>query len=267
MDTRAKRIFITGIAGFIGFHLALYLKRRGDVVIGVDNFNDYYTPMLKRARAARLHNEGISVFETDIRNKAGLISLLQKHQITHVVHLAAQAGVRHSIVQPDDYVDSNLHGFVSILETCRHHPGVSLVFASSSSVYGLNGKTPFSVDDATDHPANLYGATKKAGEAMAHAYHHLYGIPTRGLRYFTAYGPWGRPDMAYFRFADLIWEGKPIQVFNGGNMRRDFTYIDDIVRGTAAAIDFESAWDIFNLGHHRPVALKTLIALLEERLD
>ncbi len=199
-----KRILITGSAGFIGFHLAQFLKKRGDFVIGLDNFNSYYDPQLKRDRAEILKKLGIETAHADIRDLDILKLLLQRHEITHVAHLAAQAGVRHSITHPADYVDSNLQGFVSVLEACRQFPDIKLVYASSSSVYGLNKKIPFSVEDKTDQPANLYGATKKANEAMAHAYHHLYGLSVTALRYFTAYGPWGRPDMAYYRFTRQI---------------------------------------------------------------
>ena len=262
-----KQIFITGAAGFIGFHLARYLRKRGDVVIGLDVFNDYYDPRLKRARQQKLLAEGIQIVEGDIRNTALLKEILERYQITHIAHLAAQAGVRHSITHPNDYIDSNLQGFASVLEACRARPGIKLIYASSSSVYGLNKKIPFHVDDKTDEPANLYGATKKANEVMAHAYHHLYGLPVTALRYFTVYGPWGRPDMAYYRFSRLICEGRPIQVFNQGLMRRDFTYIDDIVKGTAAAIDLGAASEIFNLGNNRPVELLYLIQLLEQALE
>jgi UDP-glucuronate 4-epimerase len=192
--------------------------------------------------------------------------LLLKHGITHVVHLAAQAGVRHSLTHPDDYVDSNLHGFVSVLESIRLFPAIKLVYASSSSVYGANEKIPFSEADTTDAPTNLYGATKKANELIAHAYHHLYGISATALRYFTAYGPWGRPDMAYYRFTRQICDQQPIQVFNSGQMKRDFTYIDDIVEGTAAAVDLGAPYEIFNLGNNRSVDLLYLIQLLEEAL-
>ncbi|HLB52637.1 MAG TPA: NAD-dependent epimerase/dehydratase family protein, partial [Chlamydiales bacterium] len=185
-----KRILITGIAGFIGFHLAKHLKARGDFVIGLDNFNSYYDAKLKKARAQLLQEHEIEVFTADIRDRDLFQLAILRHSITHVVHLAAQAGVRHSLSEPDDYVASNLHGFVSVLEACRKFPSLKLIYASSSSVYGLNRKSPFSVDDKTDSPANLYGATKKANEAMAHAYHHLYGLSVTGLRYFTAYGPW-----------------------------------------------------------------------------
>ncbi len=263
-----KRIFVTGAAGFIGFHLALFLRKRGDFVIGLDHFNSYYDPQLKFDRAEILRQKhGIEVMRADIRDLEGLKRLLASHGITHFVHLAAQAGVRHSITHPNDYIDSNLHGFVSVLEACRHFPSIKLVYASSSSVYGLNKKIPFSVEDKTDQPANLYGATKKANEAMAHAYHHLYGLSVTALRYFTAYGPWGRPDMAYYRFSRQIVEGKPIQIFNNGNMRRDFTYIDDIVAGTGAAIDLGAPCEIFNLGNNRPVNLIDLISLLEAALQ
>jgi UDP-glucuronate 4-epimerase len=262
----AKRILITGAAGFIGFHLARYLQSRGDFVIGLDNFNSYYDPSLKRKRAEILQGEGVEITQSDIQERDLLKLLLLRHGITHFVHLAAQAGVRHSISHPDDYVASNLQGFVSILEACRLFPSLKLIYASSSSVYGLNRKIPFSVEDKSDYPANLYGATKKANEMMAHAYHHLYGLHVTALRYFTAYGPWGRPDMAYFRFTRQICEGIPVQVFNQGHMRRDFTYIDDIVRGTAAAIDLGAPCEIFNLGNNRPVDLLYLIELIEKAL-
>ncbi len=261
-----KRILITGAAGFIGFHLALHLKKRGDLVVGIDNFNAYYDPKLKRDRRDQLVQAGIEVLTADIRDRDFLRLLLLRNEITHVVHLAAQAGVRHSLFEPDDYVASNLHGFVSILEACRAFPSIKLIYASSSSVYGLNKKTPFSVEDPTDQPANLYGATKKANEVMAHAYHHLYGLSVTALRYFTVYGPWGRPDMAYYRFTSQICEKQPIQVFNRGQMKRDFTYIDDIVRGTTAAVDLGAACETFNLGNNRPVALLHMIQLLEEGL-
>jgi len=261
-----KRILITGAAGFIGFHLALYLKRRGDFCLGLDNFNNYYDPELKKARANQLAAQGIEVIHADIQQREVIRLLILKHGITHIAHLAAQAGVRHSLSHPDDYVDSNLHGFVSILEACKAFPSMKLIYASSSSVYGLNTKIPFSVDDKTDAPANLYGATKKANELIAHAYHHLYGIAVTALRYFTVYGPWGRPDMAYYQFSRQICDGLPIRIFNHGQMKRDFTYIDDIVRGTAAAIDLGAPCEVFNLGNNRPVELLHLIHLLEKAL-
>lgn len=262
-----KRILITGAAGFIGFHLALHLQKRGDFVVGLDNFNAYYDPALKYERERILQGCSVHITHGDIRDQKLVKELLLKHEITHIVHLAAQAGVRHSLSAPDDYVASNLQGFVSILESCRAFPSVKLIYASSSSVYGLNTKIPFAVEDKTDQPANLYGATKKANEAMAHAYHHLYGLSVTALRYFTVYGPWGRPDMAYYRFTRRICEGESIDVFNHGLMKRDFTYIDDIVAGTAAAIDLGAASEIFNLGNHRPISLTYLIELLETGLD
>lgn len=261
-----KRILVTGAAGFIGFHLAKSLKKRGDFCLGLDNFNSYYDPQLKKARSAHLKNLGIEIVHADICERDVVKLLILKHGITHVVHLAAQAGVRHSLSHPDEYVASNLQGFVSILENVRLFPSIKLVYASSSSVYGLNKKIPFCVDDKTDQPTNLYGATKKANELIAHAYHHLYGISVTALRYFTAYGPWGRPDMAYYHFTRQICDGKPIQVFNHGDMKRDFTYIDDIVEGTQAAIDLGADYEIFNLGNNRPISLLYLIQLLEEAL-
>lgn len=261
-----KRILITGAAGFIGCHLSLYLKARNDFIIGLDNFNDYYPIQLKYDRAKLLKNDGIEVIHGDILDRALLDELVVKHQITHIVHLAAQAGVRYSLVNPEAYVTANINGFLNILELCRKHPQLYLTYASSSSVYGTNTQTPFSVNDRTDHQASFYGVTKKTNELMAHAYHHLYKIPVTGLRFFTVYGPWGRPDMAYFLFAKAILEDQPIDVYNFGNMSRDFTYIDDIVRGIAAAIDLESPYDIFNLGNHHPESLATLIRLIEEAL-
>jgi len=261
MDT--KQILVTGAAGFIGFHLVRFLLKRNDLVIGLDNFNSYYDPKLKRARAAA---SGIDILDVDIRNTEQLKKILAQNQITHVVHLAAQAGVRHSLSHPDDYISANVQGFTSVLEACRSKPGVKLIYASSSSVYGLNKKIPFSIEDRTDNPANLYGATKKANEVMAQSYHHLFGIPVTGLRFFTAYGPWGRPDMACYNFTKLISEGKPIQVFNQGKMKRDFTYIDDIIKGIAAAIDLGAACELFNLGNNRPIDLLYMIELLENAL-
>lgn len=258
-----KRILITGAAGFIGFHLAKHLKSRGDFVLGLDNFNAYYDPALKLDRQKLLD---IELITGDIRDTALLKSLIDKNEITHFVHLAAQAGVRHSLNVPSDYVSANLEGFVSVLEACRSKPSIKLIYASSSSVYGLNKKIPFSVDDKTDSPTNLYGASKKANELMAHSYHHLFGFSVTGLRFFTVYGPWGRPDMAHYLFARNICEGKPIQIFNEGKMRRDFTYIDDIVQGTTAAIDLGADCEIFNLGNHRPVELLHMITTLENAL-
>ncbi len=261
-----KRILITGAAGFIGFHLAKHLRNRGDFCLGLDNFNSYYDPQLKKDRTIELKKNGVEVIQADIQNRELIKALIEQNGITHLVHLAAQAGVRHSLTHPDDYVASNLNGFVSILEVCRLFPSIKLTFASSSSVYGLNKKIPFSVDDPTDQPTNLYGATKKANEVIAHAYHHLFGLSVTALRFFTVYGPWGRPDMAYYRFAQQICAGKPIQIFNHGQMKRDFTYIQDIVEGTAAAIDLGASYEIFNLGNNRPVNLLYMIELLEKAL-
>jgi UDP-glucuronate 4-epimerase len=262
----SKRIAITGAAGFIGFHLSSHLKKLGHEVIGYDNFNSYYDPQLKRAREANLNKIGVEVIDGDICDIERLSSTLEKFSPTHLVHLAAQAGVRYSLENPAAYIQSNITGFLNILEFCRHHPEIPLTYASSSSVYGLNTKIPFSIDDPTDHQASLYGVTKKSNELMAHTYHHLYGIKTTGLRFFTVYGPWGRPDMAYFSFTEKMLAGKEISIFNQGNMRRDFTYIDDIVAGTTAAIDLASPCEIFNLGGHRPEPLSQLITTLETSL-
>jgi len=257
------RIFITGIAGFIGFHVAQALHKRGDAIVGCDNFNDYYDPRLKRDRAALLEKQGIRIFDMDMRSPS-LEKLILEHQITHFVHLAAQAGVRHSIQHPESYVDNNLDGFVRVMELIRRHPHIPFIYASSSSVYGLNKKIPFSETDPTDAPSSLYGATKKSNELIAHAYHHMFGVSVTGLRFFTVYGPWGRPDMAYFSFTDAILKELPIQIFNEGQMKRDFTYIDDIVDGTLAAIDLGASCEVFNLGNHQPVEVLHLVELLEK---
>lgn len=260
-----KRILVTGAAGFIGFHLSRALKRRGDAVIGFDNFNSYYRVDLKHLRAEVLGQEGIEVIQGDICDPYKLNETLQREGISHVVHLAAQAGVRYSLVDPQAYIKANIEGFVTILEGCRKG-SLPLVFASSSSVYGANDTIPFAVGDRTDHQVSLYGATKKSNELMAFTYHHLFKIPVTGLRFFTVYGPWGRPDMAYFSFADAIRKGHPIELYNNGDMKRDFTYIDDIVEGTLAAIDRESPYEIFNLGNHQPENVSQLVAYLEEFL-
>jgi UDP-glucuronate 4-epimerase len=259
-----KNILVTGAAGFIGFHLIQQLHRRGDRVVGFDNFNDYYSPQLKRDRTALLKKEGIEVKEGDLCDLEALRGLVESFKITHVVNLAAQAGVRAKI-NPQAYVHSNLAGFVNVLEVCKEY-SLKLTYASSSSVYGLNSKIPFSESDSTDQQASLYGATKKANESMAFTYHYLYQVPGTGLRFFTVYGPWGRPDMAYFSFAKAIQEEKPIELFNHGKMQRDFTYIDDIVEGTIAAMDLESPCEVFNLGNHRPEELLTFVAILEKHL-
>lgn len=261
-----KRILVTGAAGFIGFHLCRYLCERGDAVIGLDNFNDYYDPKIKFDRTENLKELNIEIIKGDILDADLLEKLVIKNKITHLVHLAAQAGVRYSLVNPSAYVKANIDGFLNILELCRKHPEIYLTYASSSSVYGTNTKTPFSVDDKTDHQASFYGVTKKTNELMAHAYHHLYKIRLTGLRFFTVYGPWGRPDMAYFSFTKAILENRPIDVYNFGKMSRDFTYVDDIVSGIAAAVDLESSYEIFNLGNNQPEPLSFLIESIENAL-
>ena len=231
-----QTILVTGAAGFIGFHVARHLLAEGRDVVGLDSLNDYYDPALKRARLNILcENSRFGFVQTDLADRPSMASLFAKHRFGVVVHLAAQAGVRHSIDHPHAYVDANLEGFVNVLEGCRHNGCRHLIYASSSSVYGANTKLPFSVADRTDHPVSLYAATKKANELMAHSYSHLYRLPVTGLRFFTIYGPWGRPDMAVFLFAKAILEGTPIRLFNHGRMRRDFTYIDDVSRVVSAA--------------------------------
>lgn len=256
-----KTVFLTGAAGFIGMHTALSLAKRGDKVIGFDNFCSYYDPSLKRARAKLLEKAGIEVIEGDLIDE----SVLRAPGATHILHLAAQAGVRYSISNPKAYLQANLEGFLNILEMARRLE-LPLVYASSSSVYGANKKLPFSVEAKTDEPVNFYGATKKANELMAFSYHHLYGIPTTALRFFTVYGPWGRPDMAYFSFAKAIQEGTPINLYNHGKMRRDFTYIDDIVAGTIAALDHVRGAKVYNLGNHKSVELLYFVEILEKEL-
>ncbi len=279
------KILVTGAAGFIGSHVAQRLLERGDEVIGLDNLNDYYDVRLKEARLARLQGRpGFRFVRMDLADRPGTAALFERERPRRVVHLAAQAGVRYSLTRPDAYVDSNLVGFVNVLEGCRHQQIEHLVYASSSSVYGANTRLPFSVHDNVNHPVSLYAATKKANELMAHTYSHLFGLPTTGLRFFTVYGPWGRPDMALFLFTQAILEGRPIDVFNDGRMRRDFTYIDDIVEGVVRVTDrvaaADPAWSgespdpgssrapyrLYNIGNSRPVELLRLIACLEEAL-
>ena len=276
-------ILITGAAGFIGYTLALRLLARGDTVCGVDNLNDYYEVALKNARLERLlTHEKFSFERLDIADPAGMARLFQRHKFDAVMNLAAQAGVRYSIDHPHPYVQSNIVGFLNVLEGCRHSKVGHLVFASSSSVYGSNRKLPFSEKDNVDHPVSLYGATKKANELMAHSYASLYGLPSTGLRFFTVYGPWGRPDMAFFKFTRAIIEGKPIQVYNYGDMVRDFTYVDDIVEGVVRAIDCPARPDqprssdrpnparsaapyrIYNIGNGKRVQLMRYIELIEK---
>jgi len=278
-------ILVTGAAGFIGYHVARRLLERGDQVLGVDNLSDYYDVRLKEARLAQLESSPRFRFiKLEIADRSAVRNLFSAHSIRRVVHLAAQAGVRYSLVNPHAYADSNLVGFLNILEGCRQGQAGHLVFASSSSVYGGNTKMPFSEHDNVDHPLSLYGASKKANELMAHSYAHLYGLPCTGLRFFTVYGPWGRPDMALFLFTKAILEGKPIDVFNHGKMQRDFTYVDDIVEGVVRVLDRPPASDpnwsgqapdpatssapyrVYNIGNHKPVALMRVIELLEQAL-
>lgn len=273
-------ILITGAAGFIGFHLTRVLLASGKKVLGIDNLNDYYDPKLKQDRLKQLEpNENFHFKPMDIANRNAMADLFEKNKFDVVVNLAAQAGVRYSIENPNAYVDSNLTGFANILEGCRHGNVGHLVYASSSSVYGTNRKMPFSVKDNVDHPVSLYAATKKSNELMAHAYSHLYQLPVTGLRFFTVYGPWGRPDMAYFKFAKAILAEKPIDVYNHGKMKRDFTYIDDIVKGVIKVMEMpplpneniyeegtSAPYGIYNIGNNHPVELKIFIETLETLL-
>ena len=266
-----KPILVTGAAGFIGSHVAHRLLDAGHSVVGLDNVNDYYDPTLKEARLARLTaRDGFSFERVGLEDRAAMARVFEQGGFGTVIHLAAQAGVRYSLTNPHAYIDANLVGFTNILEGCRHHGVEHLLYASSSSVYGNNKKLPFSEKDNVDHPISLYAATKKANELMAHTYAHLYGLPVTGLRFFTVYGPWGRPDMAAFLFTKAILEGRPIQVFNRGDMRRDFTYIDDIVEGIVRLVDARPAgtppYELFNIGNNNPVQLLDFIATLEELL-
>ena len=279
------KVLITGAAGFIGNKLSLRLLARGDEVIGVDNMNDYYDVTLKQARLAQTQAaDNFTVCQLSIEDKPTLDSVFQQHKPTRVINLAAQAGVRYSLENPYAYIDSNIMGFMNILEACRHNAIEHLVYASSSSVYGANTNMPFSVHNNVDHPVSLYAATKKANELMAHTYSHLYRLPTTGLRFFTVYGPWGRPDMALFLFTRNILAGLPIDVFNYGNHRRDFTYIDDIVEGVIRTLDTlpheNSDWSgdtpdpatslapykLYNIGNNQPVELLRYIEVLEDCL-
>jgi UDP-glucuronate 4-epimerase len=275
MSDRAT--LVTGAAGFIGFHAARQLLAEGRSVVGLDSLNDYYDPALKRSRLAILReNPRFSFVHADLADRHAMRALFAERRFPAVIHLAAQAGVRHSIDHPHAYVDANLEGFVNVLEGCRHHECRHLVYASSSSVYGANAKLPFSIDDKTDHPVSLYAATKKANELMAWSYSHLYRLPVTGLRFFTIYGPWGRPDMAIFLFAKAIIEGKPIKLFNHGKMRRDFTYIDDVTRVILRLIDVaprdggeksgSAPARIYNVGNHRPEELMHVVSVLEKEL-
>lgn len=279
------KILVTGAAGFIGMTASLKLLARGDQVVGLDNLNDYYDVNLKHNRLKRLTTHANFRFvQLDVGDRAGMAELFATEKFDRVIHLAAQAGVRYSLQNPHAYVDSNLIGFVNILEGCRHSQVQHLVYASSSSVYGGNTKMPFSEHDSVDHPVSLYAATKKANELMAHTYSHLYNLPTTGLRFFTVYGPWGRPDMALFLFTKAIMEGRPIDVYNYGNMQRDFTYVDDIVEGVIRVVDriaapdpaYDSAladpatssapYRVFNIGNNNPVPLLDFVACIEDAL-
>ena len=279
------RVLVTGAAGFIGSELCLNLLERGETVLGIDNHNDYYDPALKEARLARhLHHENYTHLRLDISDWGALKEAFSKHEPQQVVNIAAQAGVRYSKENPHAYIQSNIVGFMNILEGCRYHEVEHLVYASSSSVYGANTSMPFSESDNIDHPLSIYAATKKSNELMAHAYSHLYGLPTTGLRFFTVYGPWGRPDMALFKFTKAILAGEPIQVFNYGKHSRDFTYIDDIVEGVLRVVYrparsndswHEGApdpgtsfapWRIYNIGNNKPVDLMDFIRALEDSL-
>ena len=279
------KVLITGAAGFIGSALSIRLLDRGDEVIGIDNHNDYYDPALKEARLARhIDHENYTHIRMNLEDREGIANLFQEHKPQRVVNLAAQAGVRYSLENPLAYIDTNLVGFGHILEGCRHNDVEHLVYASSSSVYGGNTKMPFSVHDNVNHPVSLYAATKKANELMAHTYSHLYGLPTTGLRFFTVYGPWDRPDMALQKFAQAISHDKPIQLFNNGNHRRDFTYIDDIVSGIVRVLDkpaepnpqwssdepdsgtSSAPWRIYNIGNNNPVELRDYVQALESAL-
>ncbi|MEK7851042.1 MAG: NAD-dependent epimerase [Deltaproteobacteria bacterium] len=280
-----EKILVTGAAGFIGSHLSKRLLERGDQVVGIDNINDYYDVSLKKARLAQLEGrQGFRFVKMSLEDREGLLGLFKNEHFDKVVNLAAQAGVRYSLVNPYAYIDANIVGFINILEGCRHNGVKHLIFASSSSVYGANTKMPFSVHDNVDHPVSLYAATKKANELMAHTYSHLYKLPCTGLRFFTVYGPWGRPDMALFLFTKAILEGRPIDVFNHGKMQRDFTYIDDIVEGVVRVVDkvaqpnpkwsgdapdpatSYAPYKNYNIGNNNPVELMRFIEVLEDAL-
>jgi UDP-glucuronate 4-epimerase len=279
----SKKILVTGAAGFIGFHLSKRLCSEGWDVTGLDNLNDYYDVNLKLARLKQLETfNNFKFIKLDLANKEEIINLFKKEKFEYAVNLAAQAGVRYSLINPYAYIESNINGFLNILEGCRHYPVKHLIYASSSSVYGANTKIPFSVHDNVDHPLSLYAASKKANELMAHTYSNLYKIPATGLRFFTVYGPWGRPDMAAFLFTKAILEGKPIDVYNNGNMKRDFTYIDDIIEGVTRIItripESNSDWKsenpdpgtsfapykLYNIGNNQPVQLLEFIEILEK---
>lgn len=295
------KILITGIAGFIGYHLAEYLATRGDEIIGIDSINDYYDVNLKYGRLVELgfnnlkieynkiiisaKHPNLSFIKLNLEDKIKLEHLFAEKKFDYVINLAAQAGVRYSLINPNAYIDSNIVGFINILECCRNYPVKHLTFASSSSVYGLNSKQPFSTKDNVDHPVSLYAASKKSNELMAHTYSYLFGIPTTGLRFFTVYGPWGRPDMAFFIFTKAILENKPINIYNYGNMKRDFTYISDIIQGIVKVNDnppkenknwntmepdpssSQAPYKIYNIGNSKPVELMTFVKTIEDKLN
>ena len=280
-----KKVLVTGAAGFIGYHLSKSLLQRGDQVVGLDNLNDYYDVQLKRDRLKNLEvNQGFSFEHVDLSDRVGLADLFKRQDFTSVVNLAAQAGVRYSLINPNAYIDSNIVGFANLLEGCRHSQIEHLVFASSSSIYGANTNMPFSVHQNVDHPVSLYAACKKSNELMAHTYSHLYRLPCTGLRFFTVYGPWGRPDMALFLFTKAILEKKPIDVFNHGKMKRDFTYVDDIVEGVVRVLDkpakanpewsgddpdsatSNAPYRLYNIGNNQPVELMRFIEAVESAL-
>ena len=277
-------ILVTGAAGFIGFHLCLALLKKGHKIVGLDNINDYYETKLKEDRVAILKKDSnFSFVKADLADKSAINKAFDETNFDRVINLGAQAGVRYSLQNPDAYINSNIVGFLNILEACRHHKTAHLVYASSSSVYGMNTSMPFSVHDNVDHPVSLYAATKKSNELMAHTYSHLFGLPTTGLRFFTVYGPWGRPDMAPFLFTKAILEGKPIKVFNNGQMKRDFTYVDDIVEGVVRVADLipqpnqeydckspdpstsKAPYKIYNIGNNQPIELLKFIETIEEK--
>ena len=282
------KVLLTGVAGFIGYHAALRLLERGDSVIGIDNLNDYYDVSLKQARLTSIQKHpnaaNFTFIKLDLADRESMAQLFQEQKPQCVLHLAAQPGVRYSLINPHAYIDSNIVGFANVLEGCRHHGVQHLVYASSSSVYGGNTRLPFSEHDSVDHPVSLYAATKKAGELMAHSYSHLYRLPTTGLRFFTVYGPWGRPDMSPILFAEAILQGRPINIFNHGEMMRDFTYVDDIVEALLRVLDkpavpnpdFDASqpdpassnapYRVFNIGNSQPVKLMEFIATMEHAL-
>ena len=260
------KVLVTGVAGFIGMHCAQRLLARGDKVVGIDNLSPYYSVKLKKDRLKQIADKRFAFKKVDVADFKSLRKIFRKEKPDRVLHLAAQPGVRYSLENPAAYVRSNLVGFANLLECCREAPLQHLVFASSSSVYGTNAELPWSESQSVDHPVSVYAATKKSNELMAHVYSHLYGIPATGLRYFTVYGPWGRPDMSAMLFARAIVDGEPIPVFNRGKMQRDFTYVDDVVEGTLRILDKPAPYAIYNIGNHEPVALLDYIAALERAL-